>query len=85
MGFGFELSMGDVPINLSVPKVTDAGASPAGGLRAVAEMAAELAAAGAASVLGVVIDTNGSTYRKRRSTLESPAIPARTTTRSPRC
>src|SRR6185503_3429042 len=27
--------------------------------------AAELAAAGAASVLGVVIDTNGSTYRKR--------------------
>jgi len=65
MGFAFELSMGDVPINLSVPKVTDAGASPAGGLRAVAEMAAELAAAGAASVLGVVIDTNGSTYRKR--------------------
>ena len=51
--------MGDVPINLAVPRVTDAGVSPAGGLRAVAEMAAELAAAGAASVLGVVIDTSG--------------------------
>jgi xanthine dehydrogenase accessory factor len=57
--------MGDLPINLAVPTASERGTSPAGGLRAVAETAAEIAAAGAASVVGVVIDTNGSTYRKR--------------------
>ena len=36
-----------------------------GGLRAVIEAAAELAAAGVPCVAGVVVDTNGSTYRKR--------------------
>jgi xanthine dehydrogenase accessory factor len=38
---------------------------PAGGLRAVAEAATELADAGAVAIAGVVIDTQGSTYRKR--------------------
>ena len=43
----------------------NAAAHPAGGLRAVAETAAELAAAGVPCVVGVVVDTQGSTYRKR--------------------
>lgn len=54
--------MGDLPINLASHWNA---AHPAGGMRAVAEAAAELAAAGVASVVGVVIETNGSTYRKR--------------------
>ena len=57
--------MGDLPINpaLFAPGARDA--HPGGGLRAVAEAAAELAASGCAGVLGVVIQTEGSTYRKR--------------------
>ena len=57
--------MGDRPINLAAPTASDRGTSLAGGLRAVAETAAEIAAVGAAAVVGVVIDTHGSTYRKR--------------------
>ena len=59
------LPMGDLPINLAAQTPTGRGAYPAGGLRAVAEMASELADAGVTCVVGVVIDTNGSTYRKR--------------------
>jgi xanthine/CO dehydrogenase XdhC/CoxF family maturation factor len=55
--------MGDLPLNLASHAWN--AAHPAGGMRAVAEAAAELAATGAPSVVGVVIDTNGSTYRKR--------------------
>ncbi len=55
--------MGDLPINLGAQ--SGAAAHPAGGLRAVAETAAHLAAAGVPSVVGVVVDTTGSTYRKR--------------------
>ena len=55
--------MGDLPINLASHAWN--AAHPAGGMRAVAEAAAELAATGAPGVVGVVIDTNGSTYRKR--------------------
>lgn len=55
--------MGDLPINLAAR--SNAAAQPAGGLRAVAETAAELAGAGVPCVVGVVVDTNGSTYRKR--------------------
>jgi xanthine dehydrogenase accessory factor len=55
--------MGDLPINLASHAWN--AAHPAGGMRAVAENAAELAKTGAASVVGVVIETNGSTYRKR--------------------
>ena len=55
--------MGDLPINLASHAWN--AAHPAGGMRAVAEAAAELAATGVASVVGVVIETNGSTYRKR--------------------
>ncbi|HEV7490445.1 MAG TPA: XdhC family protein [Rhodanobacteraceae bacterium] len=55
--------MGDLPINLAVRSNT--AASSAGGVRAVGETAAELSAAGVPCVVGVVVDTNGSTYRKR--------------------
>src|SRR5664279_3916650 len=56
-------SMGDLPINLAVR--SNAAACSAGGVRAVGETAAELAAAGVPCVVGVVVETNGSTYRKR--------------------
>lgn len=56
--------MGDLPINLAMHG-SNAAAHPAGGLRAVAETAAELAGIGVPSVVGVVVNTNGSTYRKR--------------------
>ena len=55
--------MGDLPINLAAS--SGASTYPAGGLRAVAEAAAELAVAGVPAVVGVVVDTTGSTYRKR--------------------
>jgi len=57
--------MGELPTNIAAQLPTDRNSHRAGGLRAVAEMAAELAAAGSACALGVVIETNGSTYRKR--------------------
>jgi xanthine dehydrogenase accessory factor len=56
-------SMGDLPINLAAR--SNAATHAAGGVRAVGETAAELAAAGVPCVVGVVVDTNGSTYRKR--------------------
>ncbi|HVV97930.1 MAG TPA: XdhC family protein, partial [Rhodanobacteraceae bacterium] len=55
--------MGDLPIKLVA--TSEAGRTPAGGLRAVAETAAELAGAGVPSVVGVVVETQGSTFRKR--------------------
>jgi xanthine dehydrogenase accessory factor len=55
--------MGDLPINFAA--ASDAGRPPAGGLRAVAETAAELAGAGVPCAVGVVVETQGSTYRKR--------------------
>jgi len=58
-------SMGDLLINLGVEASDATRAHPAGGLRAVAETAAELAAAGVPCVAGVVVETQGSTYRKR--------------------
>jgi len=57
--------MGDLPINPALFTPSARSTQPGGGLRAVAEAAAELAAAGCAGVLGVVIQTEGSTYRKR--------------------
>lgn len=57
--------MGSLPVNLPVHAADAARAHPAGGLRAVAETAIELAAAGVPCVAGVVVDTRGSTYRKR--------------------
>ena len=60
-----DLPMGDLPINLTVQTASGRGTYPGGGLRAVAETAAELAAAGVPCVVGVVVETNGSTYRKR--------------------
>jgi xanthine dehydrogenase accessory factor len=56
--------MGNLPINLA-PHTADARSHPVGGLRAVIESAGELAAAGVPCVVGVVVDTHGSTYRKR--------------------
>jgi xanthine dehydrogenase accessory factor len=54
--------MGDLPINVAMQ--ASQRLHPAGGLRAVAETAGELAAAGVLAVVGIVIDTRGSTYRK---------------------
>lgn len=55
--------MGKPPISLA--SRSHAAAPPVGGLRAVAETAAELAGSGTPAVIGVVVDTAGSTYRKR--------------------
>ena len=57
--------MGSLPINLPTHASDASRAHPAGGLRAVAEAALELAAAGVPSIAGVVVETQGSTYRKR--------------------
>ena len=57
--------MGSLPINLPTHASDASRAHPAGGLRAVAEAAIELAAAGVPSIAGVVVETQGSTYRKR--------------------
>jgi xanthine/CO dehydrogenase XdhC/CoxF family maturation factor len=67
--------MGDLPINLA--SHASSSAHPAGGMRAVAEAAAELAAAGVPSVVGVVTDTNGSTYRKRGALILADATGVR--------
>jgi xanthine dehydrogenase accessory factor len=56
--------MGDLPVNLAM-HASSAPPQPAGGLRAVAETAAGLAGSGVPCVVGVVVDTSGSTYRKR--------------------
>jgi xanthine dehydrogenase accessory factor len=60
--------MGKPPIKFAVsdPAVPELPRRhPTGGLRAVAEAAIDVAAAGAVAVAGVVLDTQGSTYRKR--------------------
>src|SRR3569832_520061 len=64
--------MGDLPINLASHAWN--AAHPAGGMRAVAEAAGEIAAAGVASVVGVVVETNGSTYRMRGALILLDAI-----------
>lgn len=57
--------MGSLPVNLPVHAADAARLHPVGGLRAVVETAVELAAAGVPCVAGVVVETQGSTYRKR--------------------
>ena len=57
--------MGDLTFNLGMPSSDASGTHPLGGLRAVAETAAEIAASKATAVAGVVVHTQGSTYRKR--------------------
>ena len=57
--------MGDLQFNLAMHGPDAARVLPAGGLRAVAETATELASAGVPCVAGVVVETQGSTYRKR--------------------
>lgn len=57
--------MGDLPVNVGVQARTEVSANPVGGLRAVAEAIERLALEGMSCALGVVVETQGSTYRKR--------------------
>src|SRR5262245_41004453 len=58
--------MGDLTFNLGMPSSDARGSGhPLGGLRAIAETAADIAASKSPAVAGVIVNTQGSTYRKR--------------------
>ena len=59
------MPMGNLPLNLTMQFADLLRAHPPGGLRAVADAANEFAEAGVPAVIGVVLATQGSTYRKR--------------------